>query len=182
VRKYYFEKLAKTDCGVPVANRCANVLWRWFEGRINKKYAHTKPFNYNIVRIKDVIYDLVIFFGYKFEQGGYDEFARQFGEWLKDLGIDIKSNTWIAPYEVFQMERRGRNLDPKYANITAVVIWDVLLDNGLDTLCRINAPENVLIDENEIYNRINTANAKVLDLYEHYKNDPTIIEKLGLDC
>ena len=177
------EQLAKTDSGVAVANECARVLWRWFEGRINKKYAHIKPFNYLAWQIKDIIYALVIFFGYKFEQGKKEEFVQELDEWLKNLSIDPKSNTWRAPWGVFCIEqeyRKNKRIDRKCATLTAVVIWDILVDNGLDTLCKIEAHDNVYVRDTAIWDIVEKTDINLLDPYKNFKFDPTIIDRLNL--
>ena len=176
------QRLARTESNVPVVNKCADMLWRWFDGRINKKYANAPKFTYDVRRLKELIYAFVLFFGYNFENGKQAEMYQNFDEWLRMLSIAPDSNKWIAPYDVFCIDkayRANKRLDRKYANLTAVVLYDVLFENGLNELCGTELNEACLSDS-EIWKRVEKANIDVLDPYVNYKSDPKILQVLNL--
>ena len=176
------KRLANTDCNVPVANECASILWRWHEARILKNNEYAKRFIFNPSRIKELIYSLVIAFGYHVENGTTENFFGDFDEWVNGLRTNPNSNSWPAPREVTTMVKNykeNKTIDRAYANLTAVVIWDVLLDNGLDSLCRTE-PRDVYLRENEIHERVERADIDVLDPYVNYTVDPTILDRLKL--
>lgn len=179
VRNYnrILERLAKVDCQVDVANQCASVIWRWYEARFIKKYTHVPKFKYDIFRIKEVMYALVVMFGYYHSQGKLDVFLDTFNTWVKDLSVNPQSNKWIAPWEVYQLERK---MDPAFTNLDAVVIWDILLENGLQDLCDAVPNNEVYPRDNQIWEIMSKHNIKVLDPYANYKEDPSILLRLRL--
>jgi len=173
--------LANTDCSNSIVNKCATLLWRWYEARIIRKYNHVPTFRYDMFRIRRIIHSLVIVFGYYHEKDELDVFLEGFDKWTKELNISPKSNTWIAPFQVFQVER---NIDKlyanSYANLTSVVIWDILLDNGLQELCDMQPHNDIYPRDDEIYDLTYNSNASILDPYVNYKEDPTILDTLQL--
>lgn len=171
------EKLAKTDCGSSVVNECASMLWRWYEARFIKKYKHVPTFNYDICRIKRVIYNLVVVFGYYHEKGELSRYLETFNSWIHDLGTSPSSHTWIAPHEVYQVEQK---MNQVYANLSSVVIWDILLDNGLMELCKMEPNNSVYPRDNELYEMNERVNIDVLDPYVNYKDDASILITLKL--
>lgn len=172
------EKSSKTDCGVSVVNQCADILWKWYEARIFGKYPNAQQFNYNPRSLKDVLYSLVLTFGYHFENETLEVFLRDFEEWLTNLRTSPLSHTYIAQREVFQVYK---NMGKEYANLTAVVMWDVLWDNGLKELCSIDHKHNAHLSEYGIWDKVKNANPNLLDLYKHYEDeDPSILERLNL--
>ena len=171
------EATAKTVLPSSIANECASLIWRWYEARIIKKYKQAPTFNYCVHRIKRIIYNLVIVFGYYHEQGNLDKFLSEFNTWVDQLSISPRSNTWIAPYEVFQVEK---NMDKVYANVTSVVLWDILLDNGFNELCSIEPYNNVYPDDDRIMEMVNDLDIDVLDPYVNYKIDSRILDQYRL--
>jgi elongation factor Tu len=87
----------------------------------------------------------------------------------------------VKPHTKFTSEVYvlSKQMNKEYANLTAVVLWDILLENGLDELCSIE-PRDVYPRATEIWERVDKANADVLDLYINYKDDPSILELLNL--
>lgn len=179
VKKYgeTLQEVAKTDCGVSAANQCANIIWKWFDARIFTKYPNAPIFNYGIYRIKDIIYAIIITFGYHTEQGTQEKFLQNFDKWIETLSTYPNSNKWIAPYEVYKVERQ---MDKKYANLTAVVIFDILWDNGFATLCDVGEQHNANLNENKLYDKMSETNAVVLDKYDYYLHNESILELLNL--
>lgn len=175
--KNILNKLANTEFKIPILNDCFSVIWKWFEARLLTKYDNAPPFHYNVYRIKNILYAIVIFLGYSIEHNEYDSFFTMFEDWLYNLSLSENSNKWIAPYHIYQIER---NMTAEYANLTAVVIWDMLLDSGLSELCKIDCKYDVYIKKNEIWDRIQNINPDVLDKYVYYKDDISILKSLHI--
>lgn len=176
------EDLSKMNCKYETVNQCASIMWKWYQARILKKYSNAPPFNYCIHRIKGILYSIILVFGKYHEQGKVDVFLGHFDEWIRNLSVSSKSNTWIAPFEIYEVERmfvEGK-LDKKYATLSSVVIWDILIDNGLRELCETSEHTNVYPQEYEIWDRVEKINVDALDAYVKYSSDPTIIESLNL--
>jgi len=173
--------LAKVDCSSLVANKCAGLIWSWYNARIIKKYSNAPPFHYCITRIKGTIYAIVTLFGVYHEKGELDKFISNFESWIDKLGTSPDSNKWIGPYDVYKVERMGKVLESEYATLTATVLWDILIDNGLKELCGFDEHRQVYLRDNEICERVESANVEVLDTYINYKDDPSILTVLGLE-
>lgn len=184
VKRYsnLLQAISNADCEYQKVNQCADIIWKWYQARILKKYPNAPQFNYCIHRLKGIIYSIVLVFGKHQEQGKVDTFLNHFEEWIRNLSISPKSNTWIAPYEVYEVERacaEGR-LDKEYGTLSAVVIWDILLDNGLRELCETAEHNDVYPQEYQIWDRVEKVNVDALDAYVKYTSDRTIIESLNL--
>lgn len=175
------KNLADNDCGNNIANECANLIWKWYEARIITKYSHVPKFNYDMFRIRRIIHSIVIVFGYYHEKGKLDVFLNMFDTWFSELSISPRSHTWIAPFEVYDLERNlDVNFANSFANLTSVVLWDILLDNGLQALCDTKPHNEVYPRDDEIIDLISNTNDSILDPYVNYKENPEILKKLRL--
>ena len=166
---------AVTDQLTDATNQCAGVLWRWFDKRIYTKYPNAPPFHYGAHRLRTIIQAIVIAYSYHFEQGTVDMFLRYFEDWLESLSQSSESNKWVAPYDIYKLER---NLTSEYATLTAVVIWDVLTSNGLHDLC--DNSNNYMLHENDMWDLVSSVNIDILDNYVNYNADSSILESLNI--
>jgi hypothetical protein len=170
-------QLARFNSNIKVVNDCFSIIWKWFEARILTKHENAPPFHYNVYRFKGIIYATVILLGYYIEHNDYDGFFDMFNNWIHTLNLSESSNKWIAPYQIYQLERE---LTYEYANLTSVVIWDLLLDNGLMQLCNLESKYDVYLHKNKLWDMIEQLNPNILDNYINYKDDPTILSKLNI--
>lgn len=169
------KRSSTTSTGYSVVDGCSEMIWQWFQNRIFKKYANAPPFHYGLHRIKSIIGAFVIMYGYHVENDSLDKFIRYFEDWLESLSTSNESNRWIAPYQIYQLERK---LDSKYANLTSVVIWDILIDSVYSDL---NRPENPnYLSDTYLWDLIENCDDSVLDNYENYQVNPAILESLKL--
>lgn len=177
VRKYgeVLQKAATFDCGVPQANKCAELLWRWYHYRIHTTYSNAPPFHYGVYRISKVLQALVLVYGYHVEHNSVEEFSQEFQSWAAKLGSDPQSNRLIAPWSVYQVERGTAASD--YANLTSVVMWDILSKTSLSEL--FNGKEFYLSDSS-LWDWVNELDPDILDEYVDYTRDPTILQSLNL--
>lgn len=168
---------AVTDCGLNKCNQLTSVLWKWFHARIFTQYDNAPPFHYGVHRFKSIIYSFVILYGWHIENHTEDSFFRYFEDWLESLSTSHDSNKWIAPYEVYQIER---NSDSKYANLTAAVLWDMLLDNTSLNRLQDKSSHGYYLHSNGVWDMLYKSNPSVLDNYVDYKQDSSISESLKL--
>lgn len=165
------------SCGYSLVDRCAEIIWRWFNARIFTKYSNAPPFRYDVRRFKDIIYSFVIVYGYHIENNTHDEFYNEVNEWIDSLSTSSESNKWIAPYSVYQVEKNQVEYFSKYANSTAAVIWDILVDNQYKCLC---VPSNdFYLDSYGVWKKLEAFNPDVLDNYVNYKEDNNIVHILN---
>lgn len=178
VSKYgcVLKNAANTDCGIPAGNQVTSILWRWFQARIFTKYSNAPPFHYSVHRFKSIIYSFIVLYGKHFEDGTVELFLRYFEDWISSLSTSHESNKWIAPYDVYQIERA---VDTNHANLTAVVLYDVLMDTVLKPLLDKKSDGYYLCDSG-IYDMVYSSNSSCLDNYTNYKYDPSILESLKL--
>lgn len=153
-----------------VADLC-KLLHRWFETRFyTSMKVSSDVFRYNIRRIPSWISDIVAVYGSHVESDTCNDFIHSFYDWCDDL--EVNSSRYAVPYEVYQFDVDTK----KHINLTSVVIWDILLDNGLSGLCKPEKAELYLTDE-LMYNLCMKYSPEQLDDYQNYKVDRSIIEK-----
>lgn len=162
---------------IPKVKSLCDILWKWFDKRILTQYSNAPPFHYGIHRLKSIIYAIVIRYGYSIESNDVDRFIYDFDMWLDRLGASKDSNRWIAPYDIYQIERK---LDKQYVNLTSVILWDILLDNGLNNLCEMKNNSDLYPSKNEVWNMTQNVNPDILDSYSNYKEDPSILKNLNI--
>lgn len=163
--------LAKTNIAYPIISDCAKLLWRWFDARFLTM--NTPDFHYNIRRVGTWIADIVILFGYAEATNSANAFIEMFNKWCDDLATS--DTQYAIPYEIYQF---NRECDGKKLTLMSVVMWDVLLDCGLSTICASNS--DVYLNEDYIYKLCDKYNPDVLDYYVNYKDDPKILSRCGL--
>lgn len=168
---------ARTDCGLKAGNQLTDILWRWFHARIFTQYDNAPPFHYGVHRLKRIVYSFVILYGWYIENHTEDMFLRYFEDWLESLSVSSDSNKWIAPYEVYQIER---NMDTKYANLTSVVLWDVLMDNTPLKCLKDTSSRGYYLHDNGVWDMVFKSDSSALDSYVNYKQDASILESLNL--
>lgn len=117
-------------------------------------------------------------YGYHFEHNSVPICQQQFDEWVSELGKSQKITTQCAtPWQAYQIEIQD---DPQYANLTAVVIWDVLMDTSLKQLCDKRIVEDSCLSESGVWNKTEKLNPDVLDRYMDYKIHPDILSTIRL--
>lgn len=165
-------------CPYPTVADCAKLLWNWFDCRFLQATPTKNSFHYNIHRLPFWVCDIVIAYGKHTERGTQLQFIREFNDWCESLTIG-QSNKYAVPYEIYQIDA---NLMPSDMTLTAVVLWDVLFDNGLDHLC-IKDNVDVYLSEDMLYKRCSKISSNLLDDYRNYKDDITILYecKLAVD-
>lgn len=163
--------LAKSNVSVVEAEDCGKLLWSWFRARFVEGSVN---FQYNMKRIPGWLRDIVVLFGYHLESGSLDQFKGNFYSWI--ASISTKGNTYSVPYEVYMFDK---DPDPDMLTLTSVVIWDILLDYGLKELCDDPSSE-FYPSEDCVYSLVGSLRGSVMDPYQNYQYDPTILDRCNL--
>lgn len=152
---------------------CSRLIWRWYDSRFIKNSA-SSTFRYNIRRFPLWIRDIVVLFGYHHEIGDLSKFTSEFYSWISELESS-KSHNFAVPFEVYHF---NKNPDPNKMTLSGVVLWDMLCDNGLNSICT-ELSSDLYPSDDSVYNLVGDYNPDVLDHYTNYKVDSSIIDRCG---
>ena len=125
-------------------------------------------------RVPNWVRDIVILYGYHIESGTLRDFEGKFYSWIST--ISSGNNPYAVPYDVFNFDQSP---DSNMLTLTAVVIWDILLDYGLRDLC-CDPSSELYPSEDCVYSLVGSLNSSAMDPYKHYLYDPSIIERCNL--
>lgn len=169
--KHCLSALSRANILVEEAEDCSKILWNWFSARFLEG---PDTFRYNMKRIPNWIRDIVVLYGYHLETDTIDEFKVSFNSWIAN--IPIENNNYAVPYEVYKFEKAP---DPKVLTLSSVVIWDILLDYGLRDLC-IDPASELYPSEDCVYTLVGSLNSQVMNPYQNYMYDHSILSKCNL--
>lgn len=148
------------------------LLHDWFDTRFIDTVSGSS-FRYNIRRISGWLCDIVILYGHAIHIGQDVEFISRFYNWLNLIETTDARNRYAVPYEVYQIDKK---LDPAYLNLESVVLWDMLLDSGLQRLCDYH--RSYYPAEDAIYTLCVQYEPELLDDYVYYNDHREILTKL----
>ena len=168
--KNCLSSVANSDIAVVEAKDCVNLLWSWFNARFLNG---PSSFKYNMKRLPGWVRDIVVLYSYHFENHTLETFKDEFYKWIATIP---KGNNYAVPYEVYSFDKSP---DPELATLSSVVIWDVLLDYGLKDLCCDSSSE-LYPSEDCIYTLVGSLKSSVMDPYQNYLYDRTILSKCNL--
>ena len=159
-------RVAKTDFTCPQAQTCAELLHLWYDCRFFHLDKSVSSFKYNVLQISEWIQDIVIAYGKSVYSGKEVEFVSEFQHWCNSLSTsDGKDRKYPLPYCVFSVVKDCKSSD---MTLTALVLWDMLLDVGLNEL----GPPNfsaIHISSEDLVVKCRSINKYLLALYEDYK-------------
>ena len=154
--------------------RCAKLLGYWFDTRFTKTV--NSGFKYSMKRFPIWVRDIVILYGRAIRDNEYISFDTKFRTWIDSLpDTSNAQKQYAVPYEVFEFER---SMKPSDMSLEAVVLWDILVDNGLSEICT-RSTDDMYLSEDAVYNLCSELNPSVLDGYANYVEHPDIFVKLG---
>lgn len=166
-------KMSDMSSGYLFADRCAKLLSTWFNVRFVKT-AYSTSFRYNMKKVPEWIQSIVVLYGKAIQENNVAEFETQFQTWITSIVSTEAGNKYAVPYDVFQF---CKDPNPETITLDAVILWDILLDNGLRDLC---TPEkdDLYLDEYSIYNLCSSVNSDVLEDYCDYSTHPELFKLL----
>lgn len=156
----------------PAVSDCAKLLWYWFDIRFLQSAKYDPGFRYQVKRIPEWIYYIVVAYSVSIQNRTSDQFILRFHAWCNSLSGETK-NRYAVPYEVYKISK-----SPECVNLTSVVLWDILLHVGLNKLCSAKEP---YLCETFIYDLCSKVNPSALDDYKDFRQYPDVlsISKLG---
>lgn len=162
-------EISYVESGIVEVNECAQLLWKWFSIRfIDNK----ETFKYNMTHLPEWLRNIVILFAYYHSIGDLDYYLSMFDKWFNSIRPGMN---YAVPYEVYHF---SKNVNSSNMTLSAVVIWDILLDMGLRNLCREGS--SLHPTEDCVYSLITKYNCMVMDPYQYYEDHPEILETCNL--
>lgn len=159
--------LSNSNFIVTEAESCSKLLWSWFNHRFLEG---PTTFRYNMKRLPGWIRDIVILYCYHLELGTIENFELSFQKWIDSIN---ENNNYAVPYEVYQFDTSPSS---EVVTLTSVVMWDILLDGGLRTLCSDDS-SGLYLSEDCIYSLVGSLNSDVMNPYKNYQYDGSILKK-----
>ena len=177
LRKYadILQNLSTVDFKYDAVDRCAKFLWYWFDVRF-RQTVRTSGFRYNMKKFPIWIRDIVLMYGKAIHDNSYVNLDDSVRSWVGNLLTESESpNLYSIPYELYQFER---DMCADDMTLEAVVLWDILIDNGLTELCT-RSTDDLFLNEDAVYGLCSEMNPSVLDSYTNYSEHPEILVTLG---
>ena len=168
--KHCLSTLAHSNILVTEAEDCVQLIWNWFNRRFLEG---PENFRYNMKKIPIWIRDIVILYGYHLENKTSGEFRSELESWIETISPD---NRYAVPYDVYSM---NKSPDPNKMTLSSVVLWDILLDYGLRDLC-CDPSSELYPTEDCVYSRVGSLNSEVMNPYQNYMYDQSILAKCNL--
>ena len=172
-------QLSKRAYEYDCISQLAKLIWDWYSVRIAKNRQYNCMFRYSVRRIKNIIYSIIIAYGYHMELGDINNFVVCFYDWLKLLGSDkIVTDKYAAPYEIYDIEINHTCI---YANVTAMVLSDLLWDFGFSEISSsITSKSFVYFSPYGVSMLTEELSPTVAEKYRDYKADPDVLIEVGI--
>lgn len=159
-------------------NVLSRLLLDWYVARFVQNKQYNCKFRYPVKRIKKLIYSITIAYGYHMEQGDIDKFVAEFYSWIKQLGYDQKiTDQYATPYEVYDIEQKNNG---RYANLTALILYDLLWDHGLCNACCDVKFKSEYVMPTGLSMQMVSMGYDVSAEYVDYHQDHSILMRLGI--
>lgn len=167
-------KLSEIETSYPFADRCAKLLWTWFNVRFLQTVYGTN-FRYSMRRFPEWIQGVVILYGKAIHDNEVGSFEDKFQDWLNAIITTDAKDKYAVPYEVYQFNKTH---DPALITLDAVILWDILLDCGLRDLCTKDK-DDLYMNEYDVYDLADKLSPQVLDNYCNYEKHPELFKTLN---
>ena len=158
-------KLPDKLVNYPDAKLCSELLWKWY--RIRFFESQSPDFHYNIKNLPIWLRNIVLTFGSHLEDGTIDKFCEDFEGWLSSVQQSgSKQSKYSVPYEVYALDITIKTSD---VSLTSVVLWEILYENGLQSLSDPKL-ETCALQSETMYNLCTKYNPDIMEQYEYYEN------------
>lgn len=166
--------VAKASVGQPsVIADCAKMLSRWYNLRFFEAAKRSNNFHYNIRQIKSWIEYIVVAYGSYVTLEDSDTFFNIMNNWCDKLATVPHEIPYALPLDIFEI---GRSTDKVYATHTAMCVWDVLFDLGLDKLSSPDLQECAM-SKFAICDKFSTMNPDIVDSYTYSDNNTQLFKQ-----
>lgn len=149
----------------PEIQKCVRCIDDWFDTRFFEY--KSEDFRYNIRRIPSWVQSFVIVIGKAIQNETYDEFYQELSTWLKC--VKFEGSAHAVPYSIYAVDK---TLHPSDITLTSVILWDVLMDCGLNQLCK---EDPLYLSRSQLYDLCSKLNPDELDSYRNYDSDPSVL-------
>lgn len=167
--KVCLHQLSTVHTGISVVDGCGQLLWDWFNVRFIQT-ARDSEFKYNLKRVKSWIRDIVILYGLAVHTDTLPKFMQDFHDWIHKLTAD--TNKFAVPYDVYIFNRYQ---DPMKLTLESLIIWDMLIDAGLNEICKSS---EYYLDNDAVYELCEVICPHCLNDYRYYKDSPDMLRLL----
>lgn len=168
--KSSIEKLYLNQTPFKSVNQFSNILKVWFNSRFSS--ALDPLFRYNFSNVNYWIQLYVLVYSKHILTGTVDAFESHVLRWA----VDEKFQKYAVPFEVNKL---NQSIDSSDLTLTAVVLFDVLVDFGLSSLYKSESTD-AACTSSCIYNLCESLNPSQLDEYVNYVYDVNILVKSGV--
>jgi len=173
---YTLKLLTESDIPYPAVSDCAKLIWEWFDTRFIKADRSSNKFRYNIRRLPLWIRDIVIVYSKALEDGYADECISEFHRWCDSIVNTDAKDKFAVPYKVYKF---NKTTDVTQLTLTAAVIWDILLEYGLKSICTQDIGD-LYPCEDSVFKLCGDNAPELLDDYANYKTDPSVLKKCNI--
>lgn len=172
-------QISKRGSEYDCINQLSKLIWDWYSVRIIKNRQYNCKFRYSVRRIKTIIYSIIIAYGYHLELGDVNNFVLGFYDWLKTIGVDPDAtDKYASPYEVYDIEINHTCI---YANVTAMVLSDLLWDFGFSEIrSPTTAASFIYFSPHGVSMLIEELSPTIAEKYRDYRVDPDVITEVGI--
>ena len=169
------KRVSEYDC----INQLSKLIWDWYSVRIIKNRQYNCQFKYSVRRIKNIIYSIIIAYGYHLELGDVNNFVLDFYDWLKLVGSDSTvTDKYASPYEVYDIEINHTCI---YANVTAMILSDLLWDFGFSEIRSATTSASfVYFSPHGVAMLTEELSPTVAERYRDYRADPDVLTEVGI--
>lgn len=169
------KRVSEYDC----INQLSKLIWDWYSVRIIKNRQYNCQFKYSVRRIKNIIYSIIIAYGYHLELGDVNNFVLDFYDWLKLVGSDSTvTDKYASPYEVYDIEINHTCI---YANVTAMILSDLLWDFGFSEIRSATTSASfVYFSPHGVAMLTEELSPTVAEKYRDYRADPDVLTEVGI--
>lgn len=154
-------------------SECATLIYTWFNARFFEAPKHSNNFFYNVKQFKEWIEYIVIGYGAYLQQGRSIEFVVLMNTWCDTLINAPATVPYALPLEIFNL---GRSSDKSAVSLTALCLWDMLIDMGLDELTASNLGDSRL-SKYAIQDRFSKIDSEMVDSYTYNAEDTLLLRE-----
>ena len=177
-RKVAFHKYAVTlqtmanrASAYPVVHEISQLLWTWFSRRFTG--VQPKDFHYSIQRIPVWIRHIILSYSRSLYMGTTEQYLREFYVWCDTV---VHNEPYAVPKFIHDMDIE---VPLSELTLTAVVLYDVLMDFGLLALTDLT-PACLALSAYDLYDLVSANAPELLDAYTHYTQSANILVQCGI--
>ena len=159
------QDLAEMDLPFVEACRCARLLSTWYHHRFLNDRQAESSFRYNINHVKNWVQLIVLAYGHSIAHNEESSFIESFNTWCKSLD-DPSTSNYPLPYSIYQFQK---NLTEDKMTGVSLVLWDVLMDYGLQSMSASNY-SHIYFTSNDLLDQCQEVCPRIAHWHTHYQS------------